>query len=256
MQHLADLFGRPHFCGTQTASPAAPFPRMPRRRRQTTRYQYVQDCLTLALNEAVNRENDSTRDILTSMGHRLIAMAAAAPSEAAAFPPAHGHDEPVLFERAPAPAAGQRRLSPHASAEPTTAVQWLAEQNVAEAVGRCILDSGAPDDLASLRQLAGRPEVRNTLVARLQAGAGALAAALLPALTALTAGAAAPSAAPSAAALELPGCGESGAAMDAARLRSDTTEYPMILVVGAINVDVTAHVRGALDATRASTDCH
>ena len=230
---------------------------MPRRRRQTTRYQYVQDCLTLALNEAVNRENDSTRDILTSMGHRLIAMAAAAPSEAAAFPPAHGHDEPVLFERAAAPAAGQRRLSPPASAEPTTAAQWLAEQNVAEAVARCILDPGAPDDLASLRQLAGRPEARSTLVARLQAGAGALAAALLPAFAALTtAGAAAPSAAPSSAALELLSCGESGAAMDATRLHGNATEYPMILVVGAINVDVTAHVRGALDATSASTDCH
>ena len=246
---------------------------MPRRRRQTTRYQYVQDCLTLALNEAVSRENDSTRDILTSMGHRLIAMAATAPSMAVAFPQAHGDDEPVLFERAPAAAAGQRRLSPPASAEPTTAAQWLAEQNVAEAVARCILDPGAPDDLASLRQLAGRPEVRSTLVARLQAGAGALAAALLLALAALTtAGAAAPSAAPSSAALELLscgesellgcgesellGCGESGAAMDAARLHGNTTEYPMILVVGAINVDVTAHVRGALDATSASTDCH
>jgi hypothetical protein len=230
---------------------------MPRRRRQTTRYQYVQDCLTLALNEAVSRENDSTRDILTSMGHRLIAMAATAPSEAVAFPPAHGDDEPVLFERAPAPAAGQRRLSPHASAEPTTAAQWLAEQSVAMAVARCILDPGAPNDLASLRQLAGRPEVRSTLVARLQAGAGALAAALLPALAALTtAGAAAPSAAPSAAALELLSCGESGAAIDAARLHGNTTEYPMILVVGAINVDVTAHVRGALDATSASNDCH
>ena len=238
---------------------------MPRRRRQTTRYQYVQDCLTLALNEAVSRENDSTRDILTSMGHRLIAMAATAPSEAVAFPPAHGDDEPVLFERAPAPAAGQRRLSPHASAEPTTAAQWLAEQNVAKAVARCILDPGAPNDLASLRQLAGRPEVRSTLVARLQAGADALAAALLPALAALaTAGAAAPSAAPSAAALELLSCGESellscgesGAAMGAARLHGNTTDYPMILVVGAINVDVTAHVRGALDATSASNDCH
>jgi len=52
---------------------------------------------------------------------------------------------------------------------------------------------------------------------------------------------------------ELLGCAESGAAMDAARLHGNTTEYPMILVVGAINVDVTAHVRGALDATRAST---
>jgi len=221
---------------------------MPRRRRQTTRYQYVQDCLTLALNEAVSRENDSTRDILTSMGHRLIAMAATAPSEAVAFPPAHGDDEPVLFERAPAPAAGQRRLSPHASAEPTTAAQWLAEQNVADAVARCILDPGAPNDLASLRQLAGRPEVRSTLVARLQAGAGALAAALLPALAALaTAGAAAPSAAAlellSCGESELLGCAESGAAMDAARLHGNTTEYPMILVVGAINVDVTAHVR-------------
>jgi len=221
---------------------------MPRRRRQTTRYQYVQDCLTLALNEAVSRENDSTRDILTSMGHRLIAMAATAPSEAVAFPPAHGDDEPVLFERAPAPAAGQRRLSPHASAEPTTAAQWLAEQNVADAVARCILDPGAPNDLASLRQLAGRPEVRSTLVARLQAGAGALAAALLPALAALaTAGAAAPSAAAlellSCGESELLSCGESGAAIDAARLHGNTTEYPMILVVGAINVDVTAHVR-------------
>ena len=234
---------------------------MPRRRRQTTRYQYVQDCLTLALNEAVSRENDSTRDILTGMGHRLIAMAATAPSMAVAFPQAHGDDEPVLFERAPAAAAGQRRLSPPASAEPTTAAQWLAEQNVAEAVARCILDPGAPDDLASLRQLAGRPEVRSTLVARLQAGAGALAAALLPAFAALTTAGAA---APSSAALELLscgesallGCGESGAAMDATRLHGNTTEYPMILVVGAINVDVTAHVRGALDATSASTDCH
>ena len=227
----------------------------PRRRQPSGRFQWVQDCLTIALNEAVTQPHHSERDVLRSMGQRLIAMAGEEPAD--------GHDALVLFERGPAPttprASGRTpRVSSESSASSrtprgsgmssarrpehghlessTTAAEWLASQDVSETLARCLVEpSGATDELDSLRQLGRSDDARDALLGRLRAGAGALADSLLPGLAALAA--AAPSAAVSVADVA------DSYERQQLVIRADP-DHPRLLIVGAINV------RGLLMASK------
>ena len=228
---------------------------MVRRSRPSHKYRWVQDCLSEALNDTIKRGD---ADILSSMGHQLIAMSAAGVGDGPS--PADAHDAlgQVLFERESAVGHRASRPAPLKAAEWTTVAHWLAEQNVAETLAKCLIETTSmPDGLSSLRQQFSTSDgLREALVARLQGGVDALADSLLPALAELVAPSALFGGSEGSAAdatPDLPLAADRSSTGGESGLTRASADHPKLLVVGAINVDVTAHVRGALDATRAST---
>ena len=221
---------------------SSPQPKPAMARRPADRYRWVQESLTIAFRETI-KAGDA--NILDSMGRRLIALAAQVeaglpvnsnePSLLNEMLSADGHDGPSKQQAAP-------NITRHWKVE-----RWLAAQNVASTLAECIIErSTASDELSALQSLATHIDPREEVHRRLKSGLELLTDSLLPGLAELAAHGGEHS---ERAARLLPGGGalvlKEAAVPLPGTVSLQGTAHPKLLVVGAINVDVTAHVRGS-----------
>jgi hypothetical protein len=127
----------------------------------------------------------------------------------------------------------------------------LATHSATQMLAQRLVDPGSTDELAAMRQLGLGPDVRGELHRRLVSGLDELVESLVVSLGDLCRDDVTDS------------CSVVSVAESSAMSASDedgvkqrvvaVADVPKILIVGAINVDVTAHVCGEINATTAST---
>lgn len=263
---------------------AAAAPKM----RPSQRFRWVQDRLSLALNETIK---GGDADILSGIGQRLIIMSAsdAGLMQAAAAAKATNNSLGELFESIRRHA--DNRTSSRQAAPVTdsmTVAEWLECQNVTALLAKSLVEPGSLNDLGTLRQLlSNADDARDTLRSRLLSGVDALVDSLMHALAqppspdrppadsiSTAEGASQLAPAPEGSTTSVAPANSSATAKEASQLVpaplvaptvkpregvlahfrvQPAASVPRLLVVGAINVDVTAHVCGEIDAKAAST---